>query len=304
MFVLFACFAPALFIGILAFRAMTTWMGGDAGAPHVEDRKVRASARRHVAAVRWLRDHLSPAAATGSALAAVAIVTIVGAACVGILLAMVHTHRGFARFDASAARFGAAHATATSTYLLRQITQLGGAVVLVPLALVAGIVESRRSRSWASLTFLAVVFAGQLALAELIKAAVSRARPDLLRLTGFAGASFPSGHATMAAAMFAALALLLGRGRCRTVRSALAAVAIGMAVLVAATRVTLGVHWLTDVMAGLTLGWMWFTVTSIAFGGRRLRFGAPVAAVEAEVATQATAVGAPTVLTPDRSIRG
>jgi membrane-associated phospholipid phosphatase len=284
VFVLFACFALALMIGLLSFRAMTTWLGHDAGAPHVDDSTVRASARRHVVAARWLRAHLSPAAATGSALVAVAVVTILGAACVGILLAMVHTHRGFARLDASATRFGAAHATATSTYVLRQITQLGGAVVLVPVALLAGVVESRRKHSWSSLAFLAVVFGGQLALAELIRAAVSRARPDLLRLTGFAGPSFPSGHATMAAAMFAAFALLFGRGRCRTVRSALAGAAAGMAVLVAATRVILGVHWLTDVMAGLSLGWMWFAVVSIAFGGRRLRFGDPVAKIEDEAA--------------------
>ena len=54
----------------------------------------------------------------------------------------------------------------------------------------------------------------------------------------------------------------------------LAGLAAGIAVAVAASRVLLDVHWLSDVIAGLALGWAWFAVCGIAFGGRILRFGA------------------------------
>jgi hypothetical protein len=50
--------------------------------------------------------------------------------------------------------------------------------------------------------------------------------------------------------------------------------AVGIAVAVAASRVLLDVHWLSDVIAGLALGWAWFAICAIAFGGRILRFGA------------------------------
>jgi undecaprenyl-diphosphatase len=58
-------------------------------------------------------------------------------------------------------------------------------------------------------------------------------------------------------------------------RAALGGVAAGIAVAVACSRVFLGVHWVSDVVAGLVLGWAWFALCSVAFGGRILRFGAP-----------------------------
>ena len=64
----------------------------------------------------------------------------------------------------------------------------------------------------------------------------------------------------------------------------LAAGATLITVAVAASRVLLGVHWLTDVIGGAALGFGWFVVCSVAFGGALLRFGAPAERVEAEEA--------------------
>jgi undecaprenyl-diphosphatase len=148
--------------------------------------------------------------------------------------------------------------------------------VVVPITVVVAIVAVWRYRSAAVVGFLLFVVGGQFAVADLIKWIVDRTRPNIDRLTGFNGPSFPSGHATTAAATFAAFALLAGMRRSSRAKAAFAAVAVALAVGIACTRVFLGVHWLTDVLAGLALGWAWFALGSIAFGGRLLRFGAPV----------------------------
>lgn len=101
-----------------------------------------------------------------------------------------------------------------------------------------------------------------------------------MQLGGFAGTSFPSGHATAAAASYAAFALVLSRRHTRATAAALAAVATAITFATAATRVLLGVHWTTDVVAGVFLGWAWFALASVAFGGRLLKFGQPVAVAE------------------------
>ena len=161
---------------------------------------------------------------------------------------------------------------------MRDISLLGGTLGVLVIAAVAGVIEYRRRPNRAIPALLLLTVLGQFAIANLVKVLVSRDRPAISQLTGFSGSSFPSGHAAAAAATFAIIALLMGRGRRRSVRNAIAGAAVGLAVLVAGSRVMLGVHWFTDVLAGMALGWAWLAVCSIAFGGRLLDFGAPAAA--------------------------
>ena len=117
-------------------------------------------------------------------------------------------------------------------------------------------------------------------------------RPTFNPAAATLGPSFPSGHSATAAAFYATAALLLGRWRGRPARAVLAGLAAGIAVAVAASRVLLDVHWLSDVIAGLALGWAWFAVCAIAFGGRILRFGAAAeTAARVADATEAAEAG-------------
>ncbi len=204
----------------------------------------------------------------------------VGALAFGLLVFLVRGGIGVGPIDRGVAEWAEHHATSLSTAVLRRVTMLGGTLGATVVALLVGAIEYRRRPNRAIWVFLAVVLVGQNVLANGVKLLVDRARPAIDPLAGFSGSSFPSGHSATAAAVFAALALLAGRGRSDGTRAIIAGLAAAAAVAVAGTRVLLGVHWLTDAAAGLVLGWSWFALCSIAFGGRLLRFGAPVAVAE------------------------
>ena len=272
----------ALAVGVSAGAALARWGPADPGAPRLPVAAIQQEVLRHPRMRGWLQARRDPNVLTGWAMTLAVLVMVLGFGAIGVLAVMVRSHRGFVHWDLSAARWGATHASATSTNVLRKITQFGGAVVLVPLAVVVTIVVVLRRRvGWLQVVgFMLMCVGGQYLVANIIKTVVDRARPDVLRLTGFSGASFPSGHATAAAATFAAFALITTVGRSRRVRAAAAGAAVGFAVLIAESRVLLGVHWLTDVIGGLALGWAWFALCSILFGGRILRFGAPAIVAE------------------------
>jgi undecaprenyl-diphosphatase len=256
-------------------------------APRVPEPAIVEKVEEHPKFAHHLRRHFDPKTGTGIAL--IIATVVVGAAAVGtgVLVTMIRSKTGL-RLDTWLAQYGSDHASASSTKMMKWISQLGGTAGVVILALIATVIEYVRKPSKALPLFMVLVVGGQFALSNAIKYLVARARPDINRLTGFAGTSFPSGHATAAAATLAAIALITTRNRSRRAKTAGAAIAAGLAVAVALTRVFLGVHWFTDVLGGLLLGWGWFAICSIAFGGRLLTFGQPAVAAD-EAAEQAPA---------------
>lgn len=227
-----------------------------------------------------LRRHFDPSTTTGLLLGVALVVLLVSGLLLGVLGLVVRSHPGFLSFDRSLEGWGEQHTTEFASWLLDRVTSLGSTGVLVVVTLLVFVVETiRRPSRWLPL-FLVAVAIGQTLLSSGIKELVDRVRPTANPIAHTLGPSFPSGHTTGAAACFAAYALVLGRGRSRHTQSVLAGIAVFVAIAVAASRVLLGVHWLTDVIGGLALGWGWFAACSIAFGGRLLRLGAPVEAAE------------------------
>jgi membrane-associated phospholipid phosphatase len=223
---------------------------------------------------RTIESRLNPEAATGLALTIGLGAVVVGGLLLGVLAYLVRSSSQLVHLDASVAQWGSDHSGPVSERGLDVVTQLGGTWLVVILAIVvAAVGYVRRPSRWIPV-FLLTVLVGQVLLSNVIKELLDRTRPTFKPIAETLGPSFPSGHATTAAAFYAAAALVLGRGMGSRGRALLAGAAAGIAVAVASTRVLLDVHWLSDVIAGLALGWAWFAVCSIAFGGRILRFGA------------------------------
>ena len=157
------------------------------------------------------------------------------------------------------------------------ITALGGGVVLTLIVLVViGFLLMQRLWLTALATALASLTGGW--AVDLIKGQVLRARPDLVpHLVDASGYSFPSGHATSSAVVYLTLAALAGQvTRDRAARRYLLIVAVLLVGAIGCSRVYLGVHWPSDVLAGWSFGTLWalgwWTATAqarAAIGGER-----------------------------------
>ena len=136
--------------------------------------------------------------------------------------------------------------------LVRAVTHLGDPIVVTALAALAALMCFFAGRRHAAV-YLLLVRAVAVVLGFGSKEVVRRARPVLAHPVAHAhGFSFPSGHALGAAAAYASIALVLPA---RTTTPVRVAIGVLVPVAVATTRVLLGVHFPSDVVAGLVLGW-------------------------------------------------
>ena len=271
MIVLLVAAALAGAIAWLAARAaLRRWWGRAPSAAVAEE------VREHTRVGRFVSSRLDAEALTGLALTLAFAAVIVAGVVISILAVLVRRSEALADLDSAAARWAQQHNGALDHRILEDITNLASTPGVIVIAVAVGVIEWIRVPSRWIPAFLLVVTFGDSLVTSVLKGLIDRARPTIDPVAATLGPSFPSGHSSTAAALFAALALLAGRRRSTEVRAALAGLAVGLAVAVACSRVLLDLHWVSDVVAGLTLGWAWFAVCAVAFGGWLLRLGAPV----------------------------
>lgn len=210
-------------------------------------------------AVAWLaRRTTTPALLALMTLGWFAAILAVGILC-GDLLHTVERPHGSTSFDSSITRWMVAHRTGGLTTLARLLSAVGSQKILLPIAgVVALLLVVRRRLLLAGLVVAA--WGGALLLYSLVKHFVHRPRPPAaIWLMHVTSTSFPSGHATQSLATFVALAFVVA-ALAAGAGGAAKGLALALAAAIGWSRVYLGVHWTTDVIAGWLLGAAWTAV--------------------------------------------
>jgi undecaprenyl-diphosphatase len=156
--------------------------------------------------------------------------------------------------------------------LLMEFVSSSTVTLLVPVAVLVGTLVVALARGvWRPVATVLLAFGGASATSLALKNSVQRARPSAAVMLGApaSGWSFPSGHTLLTSALMGALVMLLWRRTSRVVVRALAATgAVAGALLMGVSRLYLGDHWLTDVLASYALAVSSLGVTAVVLNTR------------------------------------
>jgi len=140
----------------------------------------------------------------------------------------------------------------------RDITALGGPTVLTLLTAAVSLFLALDGKKHMALFVCGSIGSGLL-LSNLLKDSFDRPRPDIVPHEVYAASySFPSGHSMLSALTYLTLGAILARSHeHKLLKAYFLVTAVFLTVLIGVTRVYLGVHWPTDVLAGWTAGAVW-----------------------------------------------
>lgn len=215
------------------------------------------------------------------AYAPIALIVVVGALLVAWagdqfidLAEAVHSNSPkLQEFDTLAHAWAISKRTAGGTTFFAVLSNVGSpAGMTVIVVIVAIVLTATRRYRW--LIYLLVTTGGGSLLNMELKRYFARARPDLAEmLRQVHGYSFPSGHAMGSTVVLGALSYLAFRTATHwRWKAAWLALAWTLIAAIAMSRVYLGVHWISDVAAGIVVGGLWVTVTTLAYETtRRIR---------------------------------
>jgi membrane protein DedA with SNARE-associated domain/membrane-associated phospholipid phosphatase len=219
--------------------------------------------RRFTRQVAWIRARLNPSGPRGFRLTLALAIAALAVWAFGALTQDVVGGDEMALVDPKLTSWIVAHRVEGLTSAMRILTWLGSTAVIWPMVVVLGGWLLLGRRDWRPLAMLAVAVGGAMATYKIVKPLVTRARPPASLWIGhYTGTAFPSGTSSKAAAFYAMAAIVIG-ARLRPVGRAVSwALATTAWLVVGFSRIYLGAHWLTDVLAGFALGIAWVALVA------------------------------------------
>ncbi|MGV8875771.1 MAG: phosphatase PAP2 family protein [Rhodococcus sp. (in: high G+C Gram-positive bacteria)] len=183
-----------------------------------------------------------------------------------VLALAVYSNGWLTGADAPVAQWFVDHRSPVLGDVATAITTAGGPAETAAVGLVVAVILVWRTKRFGPVLVMLVTVGSASMLCTILKLIVDRERPpQSIQLMVETDASFPSGHVTGTAALLMMLALMDGARRSRAVRMLQVGIAVAVTLVVACTRMYLGVHWLTDVCAGALLA-----ACSVTLGGYAL----------------------------------
>jgi undecaprenyl-diphosphatase len=222
--------------------------------------------------LRWIAPHVRDFHAAVGIFLFIGLALLIGAVIAFTALADVVSEGQVQSIDDSILLWLNAHANPTLDAAALEITALGGVAVVWMVILVSSVFLWQTRHHYSVLLLWVAVLGGN-AINFTLKAEFDRPRPQLFewRVPFAPHSSFPSGHSTTAVVLYATLAYLLARLEpSRTMRRLTLAVAGLVILLIGSSRVYLGVHHPSDVLAGFAVGLAW--ATFCALGIEAIRF--------------------------------
>ncbi|HEX9375426.1 MAG TPA: bifunctional DedA family/phosphatase PAP2 family protein [Actinomycetota bacterium] len=271
--------------GPLALERVPETVGAGGAAAAAAGARRNGDVRHEPDRPGWFRRRLALREPLGLPLTiSVAAMVAAGWGFVGLLVNVLN--EDVTRFDLQIQDFTVHHRFHLWTGVMKAANWLGGVWVISGLLVLAAAYLLFRRRNWKGAVILAAAFLGALGLAEVVAAAVDRVRPPVaLREIAVTGSAFPSGQATVAAAFYAMLAIVLTVGMKARWRVAVWTAAVFVIAAAGLPGVYLGVHWLSDVLAGYALGGMWVTLLAAVFLVSRRRVRGSMARAREPAAT-------------------
>lgn len=189
---------------------------------------------------------------------------------IGIVASVVRQllHGSVTAYDAQVLQWINSHSSPLLDTLALAVTYTGNLAVVLSIAAILAITLYRR-RAYHSMIQIVLTMGGALLLNNLLKVIFQRERPKLWQLfTNELTYSFPSGHALLSMSLAVAVMLLWHRTRYGWLVVAIATI---YTLLVGLSRLYLGVHYPTDVMAGWLIGLGWAIIVALLLGTVRIQ---------------------------------